>query len=38
MVYQIGLLFTGIFTLWTAVAIALFALLAYMTVRKNPYQ
>ena len=36
-VYHIGLLFTGVFTAWTVVGFALFALLAYLTVRKNPY-
>ncbi len=36
-VYHIGLLFTGVFTAWTVVGFALLALLAYLTVRKNPY-
>ncbi|MBR3929427.1 MAG: ferrous iron transport protein B [Clostridia bacterium] len=36
-VYHIGLLFTGVFTVWTVVGFALLAALAYLTVRKNPY-
>ncbi|MBQ6613983.1 MAG: ferrous iron transport protein B [Clostridia bacterium] len=35
-VYNIGLLFNGIFTAWTVVAFALIALLIYLLVRKNP--
>ena len=37
-VYNLGLLFTGVFTVWTAAAIVLLALIVYLTVRKNPYQ
>ena len=36
MVYQLGLLFTGVFTVWTVVAIALLAAMIYLLVRKNP--
>ena len=37
-VYHFGLVFTGVFSVWTIVAVALFAALTYLTVRKNPYQ
>ena len=37
-VYHFGLVFTGVFSIWTIVAVALFAALTYLTVRKNPYQ
>lgn len=37
-VYNLGLLFTGVITVWTAAAIVLLALIVYLTVRKNPYQ
>ena len=37
-VYNLGLLFAGVFTVWTAAAIVLLALIVYLTVRKNPYQ
>ena len=37
MVYQIGLLLTGVFTLWTVVAIALLAGMLYLLLRKNRY-
>ncbi len=38
-VYQIGMLFsTGIFTVWTAIAIVLLAGLLYMLFRKNRYE
>ena len=37
MIYQIGLLFTGVFTFGTVVAIALLAAMLYLLVRKNPY-
>ena len=36
MVYQLGLLFTGVFNVWTVVAIALLAAMIYLLVRKNP--
>ena len=37
-VYHFGLVFTGVFSIWTIVAVTLFAALTYLTVRKNPYQ
>ena len=37
MVYNIGLLFQGVFSFWTVVAIALLACMIYLLVRKNPY-
>lgn len=38
-VYQLGTLFTtGVFTVWTAVAFVLLAVLVYMIVRKNKYE
>ncbi len=37
MVYNIGLLFQGVFSFWTVIAIALLAGLIYLLVRKNPY-
>lgn len=38
-VYQLGMLFsTGVFTVWTAVAIVLLAGLIYLLVRKNKYE
>lgn len=36
-VYQIGMLFTGVFTAWTVVAFALLAVMLYFLVRKNRY-
>ena len=36
-VYQIGMLFTGIFTAWTVVAFVLFAVMLYFLVRRNKY-
>ncbi len=35
-VYQIGLLFSGIFSIWTVVAFALLIVLLYLLVRKAP--
>ena len=37
LVYNIGLLFQGVFSFWTVVAIALLACMIYLLVRKNPY-
>ena len=37
MIYQIGMLFTGVFSVGTVVAIALLAAMLYLLVRKNPY-
>ena len=37
-VYQIGLLFTGIFTGWTVVALVLLGCMLYLLARKNPYE
>ena len=37
-VYRIGLLFTGVFSIWTVVAIAVLAGMIYLLVRKNPYR
>ena len=37
-VYRIGLLFTGAFSIWTVVAIVLLAAMIYLLVRKNPYR
>ena len=37
-VYQIGMLFTGAFSIWTVVAIAVLAGMIYLLVRKNPYR
>ncbi len=37
MVNNIGLLFQGVFSFWTVVAIALLACMIYLLVRKNPY-
>ncbi|MBR5774333.1 MAG: ferrous iron transport protein B, partial [Clostridia bacterium] len=34
-VYQLGLLFTGVFTVWTVVALALLAVMLYFLLRKN---
>ena len=36
-VYQIGLLFTGVFTGWTVVALVLLGCMLYLLARKNPY-
>ncbi len=37
-VYQLGMLFTeSVFTIWTAIAIAVLMFLVYMLFRKNPY-
>ncbi|MBE6948945.1 MAG: ferrous iron transport protein B [Ruminococcaceae bacterium] len=36
-VYQIGMLTTGVVTVWTAVAIAVLIVLAYLLFRKNKY-
>lgn len=35
-VYQLGLLFTGVFTIWTVAAIALLACMICLLVRRNP--
>ena len=37
MIYNIGLIFQGVFGFWTVVAIALLACMIYLLVRKNPY-
>ena len=37
-VYRIGLLFTGAFSIWTVVAIAVLVGMIYLLVRKNPYR
>ena len=36
-IYQIGMIFQGVFGLGTVVAIALLAGMIYLLVRKNPY-
>ena len=36
-VYNIGMLFTGSFTIWTVAAVIVLAVLIYMLVRKNKY-
>ena len=36
-VYQIGLLVTGVFHVWTAVAIILLACMLFLLLRKNRY-
>lgn len=36
-IYNIGMLFTGSFTIWTVAAVIVLALLIYMLVRKNKY-
>ncbi len=35
-VYQLGLLFSGVFSIWTVVALALLIALVYLLVRKSP--
>ncbi|MGN0977193.1 MAG: nucleoside recognition domain-containing protein, partial [Faecousia sp.] len=37
-VYRIGLLFTGAFSIWTVAAVAVLAGMIYLLVRKNPYR
>ena len=37
-VYRIGMLLSGAFSVWTVVAIALLAAMIYLLVRKNPYR
>ncbi len=37
-VYQLGLLTTGVFTFWTAAAILVLAALVFLLVRKNPHK
>ncbi|MBQ3210340.1 MAG: ferrous iron transport protein B [Oscillospiraceae bacterium] len=37
-VYQLGLLVGGVFTVWTAVAIAVLLVLVYLLLRRNPYE
>ena len=37
-VYQLGLLVTGVFTGWTVAALVTLALLIFLLVRKNPYK
>lgn len=37
-VYQLGLLAGGIFSVWTAVAIAVLLVLIYLLFRRNPYE
>jgi len=37
-VYQLGLLVGGVFTAWTAVAIAVLLVLVYLLLRRNPYE
>jgi ferrous iron transport protein B len=36
-VYNIGMLFVGVFTIWTAVAFVVLALLIYFLFRRNKY-
>ncbi len=38
MVYNFGMLFSGVFTVWTVVAFVLLAVMIYLLVRKNPYE
>lgn len=37
-VYRIGLLLTGVFSIWTVAAILVLALMLYLLLRKNPYR
>ena len=37
-VYQLGLLFTGVFSVWTVIAIAVLLGLIWLLVRKNKYE
>lgn len=37
LVYHMGMLFAGIFSVWTVVAFVLFAVMIYLLVRKNKY-
>ncbi len=37
-VYQLGMLLSGAFSVWTVVAIAVLAAMIYLLVRKNPYR
>ena len=37
-VYRIGMLLSGAFSIWTVVAIILLAAMIYLLVRKNPYR
>ncbi|MBQ8217703.1 MAG: ferrous iron transport protein B [Oscillospiraceae bacterium] len=37
-VYQLGLLVGGVFTVWTAVAVAVLLVLVYLLLRRNPYE
>ena len=37
-VYRIGLLFTGAFSIWTVVAVILLTAMIYLLARKNPYR
>lgn len=36
-VYNIGMLFTGVFSIWTVVAILVLAAMIYLLVRPNKY-
>ena len=37
-VYRIGMLLSGAFSIWTVVAIILLAAMIYLLARKNPYR
>ena len=37
-VYQLGMLFSGVFSIWTAIAIVVLAALVYLLFRKNKYE
>ena len=38
MVYNFGMLFSGVFSVWTVVAFIVLAVMIYLLVRKNPYE
>ena len=37
-VYRLGMLFTGSFSIWTVIALAVLAGMIYLLVRRNPYR
>ena len=37
-VYQLGLLLSGVFSLWTVMAVAVLAVMLYLLLRKSPYR
>ena len=38
LVYQIGMMFAGVFTIWTVVALVILVAMIWLLVRKNPYE